>query len=445
MKIAVIGTGYVGLVQGVIMSEFGSEVICVDKSDEKIEKLKKGELPIYEPGLLELLHKNQKAKRISFTTDTEEAVKNSEVIFIAVGTPASEDGSADLSALLNVATEIGTYIDSYKVIVNKSTVPVGTGRKVISVIEEQIKNRKENIEFDVVSNPEFLREGKAVGDCLRPNRIVIGTDSEKAKEIMAKVYNVLYINATPFLFTNLETAEMIKYASNAFLAVKISFINEIALLAEKVRANTQEIARGMGMDGRISPKFLHCGAGYGGSCFPKDTKAIVEIGKEYGEDMFVISAAIAANEKQKRKMVEKIKNAIGNLSGKVIGVLGLSFKPDTDDMREAPSIDILEGLIKEGAKIQAYCPEGIKEALWRLQDYEESIIYCADEYSIANGADAIVLMTEWNQFRGMDLNKLKKRMRDNYYFDLRNINIKSEKIRQFFKYYPTGERYVERA
>lgn len=445
MKIAVIGTGYVGLVQGVIMSEFGSGVICVDKSDEKIEKLKKGELPIYEPGLLELLHKNQKAKRISFTTDTEEAVKNSEVIFIAVGTPASEDGSADLSALLNVATEIGTYIDSYKVIVNKSTVPVGTGRKVISVIEEQIKNRKENIEFDVVSNPEFLREGKAVGDCLRPNRIVIGTDSEKAKEIMAKVYNVLYINATPFLFTNLETAEMIKYASNAFLAVKISFINEIALLAEKVGANTQEIARGMGMDGRISPKFLHCGPGYGGSCFPKDTKAIVEIGKEYGEDMFVISAAIAANEKQKKKMIEKIKNAVGNLSGKVIGVLGLSFKPDTDDMRDAPSIDILEGLIKEGTKIQAYCPEGIKEAIWRLQDYEESIIYCADEYSIANGADAIVLMTEWNQFRGMDLNKLKKRMRDNYYFDLRNINIKNEKIRQYFKYYPTGERYVERA
>ena len=282
MKIAVIGTGYVGLVQGVIMSGFGSEVICVDKSVEKIERLKKGELPIYEPGLLELLQKNQKAKRISFTTDIEKAIKNSEVIFIAVGTPACEDGSADLSAVLNVATEIGTYIDSYKVIVNKSTVPVGTGRKVISVIEEQLKNRNESIEFDVVSNPEFLREGKAVGDCLRPNRIVIGTDSEKAKEIMSKVYNVLYINATPFLFTNLETAEMIKYASNAFLAVKISFINEIALLAEKVGANTQEIARGMGMDGRISPKFLHCGPGYGGSCFPKDTKAIVEIGKEYG-------------------------------------------------------------------------------------------------------------------------------------------------------------------
>ena len=445
MKIAVIGTGYVGLVQGIIMSEFGSEVICVDKSQEKIEILNKGELPIYEPGLAELLHKNQKAKRISFTTDIEKAIKKSEVIFIAVGTPAMEDGSADLSAVLNVADEIGEYINSYKVIVDKSTVPVGTGRKVINIIKEKIKNRNENIDFDVVSNPEFLREGKAVNDCLRPNRIVIGTESEKAKEIMSKVYNVLYINATPFLFTNLETAEMIKYASNAFLAVKISFINEIALLAEKVGANTQEIARAMGMDGRISPKFLHCGAGYGGSCFPKDTKAIVEIGKEYGEDMYVISAAIAANEKQKKKMVEKIKNIIGNLSGKVIGVLGLSFKPDTDDMRDAPSIDIIEGLIKEGAKIQAYCPEGIKEAIWRLQDYEDNIIYCADEYSIANGADAIVLMTEWNQFRGMDLKRLRKRMKDNYYFDLRNINIKNEKIRECFKYYPTGEKYVTSA
>nr|WP_314531637.1 UDP-glucose/GDP-mannose dehydrogenase family protein [uncultured Fusobacterium sp.] len=443
MKIAVIGTGYVGLVQGVIMSEFGSEVICVDKSNEKINKLKNGELPIYEPGLMELLHKNQKAKRIKFTTDIEKAVTESEVIFIAVGTPAAEDGSADLSAVLSVAKEIGQHINSYKVIVNKSTVPVGTGKKVKAVIENEIKNKKENFEFDVVSNPEFLREGKAVNDCLRPDRIVIGTESEKAKEIMSKVYNVLYINATPFLFTNLETAEMIKYASNAFLAVKISFINEIALLAEKVGANTQEIARGMGMDGRISPKFLHCGPGYGGSCFPKDTKAIVEIGKEFGEEMFVVSAAIAANEKQKKKMVEKIENTMGNLNGKIIGVLGLSFKPDTDDMRDAPSIDILEGLIQKGAKIQAYCPEGIKEALWRLEKYEDSIIYCADEYSIANGADAIVLMTEWNQFRGMDLARLQKRMKDNFYFDLRNINTKNEKVREYFKYYPTGEKYAE--
>lgn len=443
MKIAVIGTGYVGLVQGVIMSEFGSEVICVDKSNEKINKLKNGELPIYEPGLMELLHKNQKAKRIKFTTDIEKAVTESEVIFIAVGTPATEDGSADLSAVLSVAKEIGQHINSYKVIVNKSTVPVGTGKKVKAIIENEIKNKKENFEFDVVSNPEFLREGKAVNDCLRPDRIVIGIESEKAKEIMSKVYNVLYINATPFLFTNLETAEMIKYASNAFLAVKISFINEIALLAEKVGANTQEIARGMGMDGRISPKFLHCGPGYGGSCFPKDTKAIVEIGKEFGEEMFVVSAAIAANEKQKKKMVEKIENTMGNLNGKIIGVLGLSFKPDTDDMRDAPSIDILEGLIQKGAKIQAYCPEGIKEALWRLEKYEDSIIYCADEYSIANGADAIVLMTEWNQFRGMDLARLQKRMKDNFYFDLRNINTKNEKVREYFKYYPTGEKYAE--
>lgn len=444
MKIAVIGTGYVGLVQGVIMSEFGAEVTCIDKVKEKIEKLKSGELPIYEPGLKELLLKNQKAKRINFTTDVHEGIKEAEVIFIAVGTPPLADGRADLSAVLNVAKEIGELIDNYKVIVNKSTVPVGTGKKVKELIKEELEKRKIDIDFDIVSNPEFLREGKAVGDCLRPDRIVIGTESEKAKEIMKKVYDVLYINSTPFLFTNVETAEMIKYASNAFLAVKISFINEIALLAEKVGANTQEIARGMGMDGRISPKFLHCGAGYGGSCFPKDTKAIVEIGKEYDEEMFVISAAIAANEKQKKKMVEKIKKETGDLKDKVIGVLGLTFKPDTDDMREAPSLDILQGLIREGAKIQAYCPEGIKEAIWYLRDFEDNIIYCADEYSIANGADAIVLMTEWNQFRGMDLSRLRKRMKGDKYFDLRNINIKNPKVREYFDYYPTGENHEKR-
>lgn len=400
MKIAVIGTGYVGLVQGIIMSEFGAEVICIDKSEQKIEKLNRGETPIYEPGLEELLLKNQKAKRINFTTDIEEGTKEAEVIFIAVGTPPLADGKADLTAVLEVAKEIGNLMEDYKVIVNKSTVPVGTGAKVKDIIRKELEKREIEIDFDIVSNPEFLREGKAVGDCLRPNRIVIGSETERAKEIMKKVYDVLYINSTPFLFTNLETAEMIKYASNAFLAVKISFINEIALLAEKVGANTQEIARGMGMDGRISPKFLHCGAGYGGSCFPKDTRAIVEIGKENNEEMLIVSAAIAANEKQKRKMIEKIKREMVNLNDKVIGILGLTFKPDTDDMREAPSLDIIKGLIKEGAKIQTYCPEGIKEAMWYLQDYEDSIIYCADEYSITNGADAVVLMTEWNQFRG---------------------------------------------
>lgn len=278
-----------------------------------------------------------------------------------------------------------------------------------------------------------------MGDCQRPDRIVIGYESERAREIMKKVYDVLFINETPFIFTNIETAEMIKYASNAFLAVKISFINEIALLSEKTGANTQEIARAMGMDGRISPKFLHCGPGYGGSCFPKDTKAIVDIGKKYGEEMLVIKAAIEANEKQKKKMVEKIIREMKGVKGKVMGILGLSFKPDTDDMRDAPSIDIIRGLVEEGAKIHAYCPEGIKEARWRLADIEKNIIYCADEYSVANDADGIVLITEWNQFRGMNLDKVRDRMKDRYYFDLRNIYTKDFHVREIFKYFPIGQ------
>lgn len=439
MKISVIGTGYVGLVQGVIMAEFGANVICMDINKERIQQLNNGIIPIFEPGLQELLIKNQKAKRITFTTDVEEAIVNSDVIFIAVGTPPAQDGSADLQYVLQVADNIGKYIDNYKVIVNKSTVPVGTGKLVKKHIQDKINERKVNIEFDIVSNPEFLREGKAVSDCLHPDRIVLGYENEKARDIMKKVYDVLYINATPFIFTNIETAEMIKYASNAFLAVKISFINEIALLSEKVGANTQEIARAMGMDGRISPKFLHCGPGYGGSCFPKDTKAIVDIGKKYGEDMLVINAAIKANEKQKQKVVEKIITKMNGVKGKTLGFLGLSFKPETDDMRDAPSIDIIKGLVEAGAKIHAYCPEGMKEARWRLADIEKNIIYCADEYSIANDADGIVLITEWNQFRGMNLRKIRKRMKDNYYFDLRNVHVKDSNVRDIFKYFPIGQ------
>ena len=439
MKISIIGTGYVGLVQGAVMADFGAEVICMDVNKERIKNLNEDKIPIFEPGLKEVILKNKKAKRIEFTTDIKYAVEKSQVIFIAVGTPANEDGSADLEYVLQVAENIGKYINEYKVIVDKSTVPVGTGKQVREIIEKELEKRGEKIEFDIVSNPEFLREGKALGDCQRPDRVVIGTDSVKAREIMKKVYDVLYINETPFLFTNLETAELIKYASNAFLAVKISFINEIALLAEKVGANTQEIARSMGMDGRISPKFLHCGPGYGGSCFPKDTKAIVSIGKKYGEDMYVIQAAIDANEKQKRKVIEKIEDKMQGVKGKTIGVLGLSFKPDTDDMRDAPSIDIIRGLVKLGAKIHAYCPEGMKEAKWRLEDCEKSIIYCDDEYSMANDVDGIVLMTEWNQFRGMDMKKIKDRMRDNFYFDLRNIHTKDKVVREIFKYYPVGQ------
>ena len=439
MKISIIGTGYVGLVQGAVMADFGAEVICMDVNKERIKDLNEDKIPIFEPGLKEVILKNKKAKRIEFTTDIKYAVEKSQVIFIAVGTPANEDGSADLEYVLQVAENIGKYINEYKVIVDKSTVPVGTGKQVSEIIEKELEKRGEKIEFDIVSNPEFLREGKALGDCQRPDRVVIGTDSVKAREIMKKVYDVLYINETPFLFTNLETAELIKYASNAFLAVKISFINEIALLAEKVGANTQEIARSMGMDGRISPKFLHCGPGYGGSCFPKDTKAIVSIGKKYGEDMYVIQAAIDANEKQKRKVIEKIEDKMQGVKGKTIGVLGLSFKPDTDDMRDAPSIDIIRGLVKLGAKIHAYCPEGMKEAKWRLEDCEKSIIYCDDEYSMANDVDGIVLTTEWNQFRGMDMKKIKDRMRDNFYFDLRNIHTKDKVVREIFKYYPVGQ------
>lgn len=439
MKISIIGTGYVGLVQGAVMADFGAEVICMDVNKERIKDLNEDKIPIFEPGLKEVILKNKKAKRIEFTTDIKYAVEKSQVIFIAVGTPANEDGSADLEYVLQVAENIGKYINEYKVIVDKSTVPVGTGKQVREIIEKELEKRGKKIEFDIVSNPEFLREGKALGDCQRPDRVVIGTDSVKAREIMKKVYDVLFINETPFLFTNLETAELIKYASNAFLAVKISFINEIALLAEKVGANTQEIARSMGMDGRISPKFLHYGPGYGGSCFPKDTKAIVSIGKKYGEDMYVIQAAIDANEKQKRKVIEKIEDKMQGVKGKTIGVLGLSFKPDTDDMRDAPSIDIIRGLVKLGAKIHAYCPEGMKEAKWRLEDCEKSIIYCDDEYSMANDVDGIVLMTEWNQFRGMDMKKIKDRMRDNFYFDLRNIHTKDKVVREIFKYYPVGQ------
>ncbi|WP_297598276.1 UDP-glucose/GDP-mannose dehydrogenase family protein [uncultured Cetobacterium sp.] len=439
MNVTVIGTGYVGLVQGVILSEFGHRVICMDIDKLKIENLKKGVLPIYEPGLKDILENNVKEKRLTFTTDIKEAVENSEVIFIAVGTPPAEDGSADLKYVLECAKNIGENLEEYKVVVNKSTVPVGTGDLVEKEIKKVLEKNGKIVEFDVVSNPEFLREGKAVNDCLRPDRVVVGSESLRALDIMKKIYNVLYINKTPFVFTNRRTSEMIKYASNAFLAVKISYINEMALLAEKVGANTQEIAQAMGMDGRISPKFLHCGPGYGGSCFPKDTKAIVEIGKKYGENMSVISAAISANEKQKQKMIEKILKEMETVSEKIIGILGLTFKPETDDMRDAPSIDIIRGLIKNGVKIKAYCPKGIEEARWRLKDLKGNIEFCESEIKCSEGVDGIVLMTEWNQFRGMDLEGLKKRMRNNFYFDLRNIHSKDDNVRALFKYFPVGQ------
>lgn len=441
LNIGVIGTGYVGLVQGVIMAEFGMNVTCMDVIEEKITMLKSGQVPIYEPGLKDLMDKNVTDVRLTFSTDMKSTTENSDVIFIAVGTPPKEDGSADLTYVLEVAENIAKYMNGYKVIVDKSTVPVGTGKLVRETIQKILDERNVDFEFDIVSNPEFLREGKAVRDCLTPDRVIIGTESQKAKDIMKKVYDVLYINQTPFLFTNIETAEMIKYASNAFLAVKISYINELALVAEKVGANIQEVARGMGMDGRISPKFLHAGPGFGGSCFPKDTKAIADIARKHGEELKVVEAAIKANEKQKIKMVEKITSAIGedgNLNGKTIAILGLSFKPDTDDMRDAPSIDIINGLVANGAKIQAFCPQGIKEAKWRLKNIEESIVYAGNEYETVEGVDAVVLMTEWHQFRGMNLSRIREKMRKSYFFDLRNVYSKNEEVREIFNYIAVG-------
>lgn len=439
MKIGVIGTGYVGLVQGVILAQFGLKVICVDNNKEKIDRLNNGEVPIYEPELEDLLVKNIKEKRIEFTTDIEYAVKNSEVLFIAVGTPPADDGSADLKYVLEVANSIGEFMNNYKVIVDKSTVPVGTGKLVRETIEKKLKERNSNLNFDIVSNPEFLREGRAVNDCLRPDRVIIGSESEKATEIMKKVYSVLYINEVPFVFTNVETAEMIKYASNSFLAVKISFINEMALLAEKVGADIQKIAKAMGQDGRISPKFLHAGPGYGGSCFPKDTKAIADIARKHGEKLNVVEAAIEANEKQKKRMVEKIVTNMDSVKNKTIAILGLSFKPETDDMREAPSLDIIEGLIKNGAKIQAYCPQGMHEAKWRLEKFSDKIEYCENEFQAVKDADATVIVTEWNQFRGMNVKRMKELMKDNYLFDLRNIYVKNPEVRNLFKYFAVGK------
>jgi UDPglucose 6-dehydrogenase len=438
MRISVFGTGYVGLVSGVCFADFGSNVICVDVNKEKIDLLNSGGIPIYEPGLETFLERNRQNNRIEFTTDKQYAVENSEVIFIAVGTPPAANGEADLSHVYQVAADIGKYMNEYKVVVDKSTVPIGTGQQVKRIIREQLESRGVNYEFDVVSNPEFLREGKALQDFTHPDRVVLGVESEKAAETMKKVYRPLYLNETPFIVTNIETAEMIKYACNAFLATKITFINEIANLCEKVGANVQQVAKAMGRDGRISPKFLHAGPGYGGSCFPKDTRALVEIGRKYGCRMSLVETTVEANERQKHLMVDKIKNQVGDLKGKTIGVLGLTFKPETDDMREAPSIAIINDLVAEGARIRAYDPEGMKEARKVFADIAENIRYCKHAYDVAEGSDALVIVTEWHEFRNMDLVLLKKLLNKPLFFDLRNIYIKHEVEAMGFKYFGVG-------
>ena len=390
-RIAVIGTGYVGLVSGACLADFGNAVICVDNNADKIEALKKGVIPIFEPGLDDVVKRNVQAGRLSFVTSLAPAVQASEVVFIAVGTPPADDGSADLQYVEAVAREIGRAMNTYKVVVDKSTVPVGTARKVRGWIAEELAQRGVAFSFDVVSNPEFLREGSAVQDFTHPDRVVIGAESEQARGLMKEVYRALYLNETPYIETGLETAEMIKYAANAFLAVKITFINEVANLCEKVGANVQDVAKAMGRDGRIGSKFLHPGPGYGGSCFPKDTHAMAMIGRDHGEPMSIVESTIAANDRQKARMVDKIEAGLGgtgSLEGKTIAILGLAFKPNTDDMRDAPAIAICEGLVTRGARLRAWDPEAMKEAAWRLASIKDSLVFARDEYDALSGADA---------------------------------------------------------
>lgn len=438
-KIAVVGTGYVGLVTGTCLSDFGLNVVCVDNNRDKINNLCKGIIPIYEPGLESIIERNAYYKRLSFTTDLKKTIEESDVIFIAVGTPPAEDGSADLRYVKAVAEDIGKYMNGYKVIINKSTVPVGTGRAVSQIVKRELEQRNAAYEFDVVSNPEFLREGSAIYDFTHPDRVVIGTESPRAREIMRNVYRVLYLNETPFVETNVETAEMIKYASNAFLAMKITFINEMANLCEKVDANVQHVAKAMGRDGRIASKFLHPGPGYGGSCFPKDTKALAKIGRDNDSVLTLIESTVKANEFQKIHMAEKIDNSLDGVKGKELAILGLSFKPRTDDMREAPSITILHELAKRGARFKVYDPIAMDEAKKVFEGINEKIKYCSSEYETVKNCDALVIITEWNQFRNLDLDRVKKDLKQSYFFDLRNIYEREMLEQRGFKYIAVGQ------
>jgi UDPglucose 6-dehydrogenase len=413
MHIAVIGTGYVGLVTGTCFAEFGVNVTCVDVDAGKIERLNRGEVPIYEPGLDQLVAKSKSAGRLQFTTDVRAAVQQSLVIFLAVGTPPKEDGSADLSFIESAATEVARHMNGYKVVVTKSTVPVGTGERLRRLIREH----QQRFDFGIVSNPEFLREGAAIDDFMRPDRVVIGSRDEAAVAIMRDLYRPLYLIETPVVITSLEAAELTKYASNAFLATKISFINEVANLCDRIGCDVHDVARAMGMDNRIGRYFLHPGPGYGGSCFPKDTTALVSVAKGYDAESLIVEAVVKVNERQRLRMVEKIERLAGDLEGKRVAVLGLSFKPETDDMREAPSVDIIRALIERGASVRAYDPVAAEQAKKVLDGIE----YASDEYEAAEGADVLVFMTEWNQFRALDMQKLKGLMRAPRVADLRNI------------------------
>ena len=431
MNICIIGTGYVGLVTGACLAEFGMSLVCVDNDRQKIELLRQGKVTIHELGLEDLVAKNMREGRLSFSTSIEEGVKSSLVIFIAVGTPSDADGSADLKFIEEVAQEIARNMDGYKVVVVKSTVPVGTCRRLKQLIKDhQVRPTR----FDIVSNPEFQREGSAIEDFMRPDRVTIGAESEQAIAIMKDIYSALYIIETPFVITSLETAEMIKYASNSFLATKISFINEIANLCEAVGADVHHVARAMGLDGRIGKKFLHPGPGYGGSCFPKDTRALWKMAQESGYSFKILDAVIKANEEQKKRMIGKIVEKVGNLKGKTIGILGLSFKPNTDDIRESSSIVIIQGLLDMGAKVKAFDPAAMEEAKAVLPGIE----FGKDAYDVARGVDALVLATEWNQFRRLDLTHIKELLKAPVFIDLRNVYDPDQMRRLGFDYCGVG-------
>ena len=429
--IAIIGTGYVGLVSGSGISDFGHKVICADISEEKIKVLQAGKIPIYEPGLDELIDRNTKAERLSFSTDVGKTIRDSEVIFIAVGTPQSENGEADISAVKAVAKTIGQNLNSRKVVCTKSTVPIGTGKLVMSIINE---NNPEKMEFDYVSNPEFLREGSAVKDFLWPDRLVIGTESDWGFEVMRDVYRPLYINETPIIHTTVETSELIKYASNAFLSLKISYINEISALCEKVGADVHVVAKTMGSDGRISPKFLHPGPGFGGSCFPKDISALVSMAQNKNVPMRTIQAAIETNAYQKKRMVKKLQALTGGFSGLTIGILGLAFKSKTDDVRESASLEMVGSLLKAGAQVKAYDPE----ANTSFAEFYPQITYCKTWEEAVKDTDAVAVMTEWNEFRTMDAKTLKNLMKSPIILDTRNILSRKELQKNGFSFDNVG-------
>ena len=431
MHIAVVGTGYVGLVTGACFAEFGVDVTCVDIDSEKIERLSKGVMPIYEPGLGPLVSKNVQSGRLRFTTDIKQAVEQALVIFLAVGTPPKEDGSPDLSFVETAVRSVAQFMNGYKVIVTKSTVPIGTGEHIRSLIRE---NQERRINFGVVSNPEFLREGAAINDFMRPDRVVIGSADEEAIAIMRDLYRPLYLIEAPVVITSLEAAELTKYAANAFLATKISFINEIASLCEKIGCDVHDVARAIGMDRRIGGKFLHPGPGFGGSCFPKDTRALASVARRFDCDSLVVDAVIEVNQRQRKAMLPKIEKLVGELKDKTVAVLGLAFKPETDDMREAPSIDIIRGLVDRGAKVRAYDPVAMTEASHVLPKIE----YAADEYEAVKDADALIFITEWNQFRALDMARIRDLMRAPKVADLRNIYQPSDMRELGFDYVGIG-------